>query len=131
MIEECREQALEIDLRFLVHLDEAGAGVPGSLGQSFGIAGPEPDLLDGALHEIRRREDIPSRRAEEIADAAAIGGDDGHAAGEGIDDDQRLSLVLVKGREQEDVDILIEAADILCVEAPQIVESLAELLQIG
>jgi len=81
-------------------------------GKLTGIPRPGGDLLDRLRDKVLGRKDAAARDAEEIADAAAVGGDDRYPRGNGVVNDQRLGLVLIGGREQENVDILIEAPDV-------------------
>src|SRR6185437_1121150 len=120
------EKLVELHRRLVVHFGEAGTGAVGGVGQEIGVVGPERDLLDGSVDEARRRQHRAGR-ADEIADAAAIGGDHRDAGRDGVDQHQRLGLVLVEGGKQEDVDVLVEARDLARTEAAEIADAVAEL----
>ncbi len=78
------------------------------------------------IDERLARERAAAGRLQQIGDAAAVGRDDGDAARHGVENDERLGLVLVHGRKQEDVDRIVEALNLGLPQRPQIAQIVAE-----
>ena len=117
-----KEQTFELWLALATKLDEARAGIMRSTGQLIRIMRPPRDLLDRAINELLSVEDVSAVWAEQISDAATISCDDGNAQRNSLDKDKRLRLMFVEGREQEDVDVLVELPYIIAAESTKIGE---------